>query len=73
MRIRTWSTSAAHRAASIQDGLGGAILNFNQYYITAPARLWATNLIAALLGIAFFLAVLAIERVVVQRAPEHVA
>jgi NitT/TauT family transport system permease protein len=59
--------------ASIQDGLGGAILNFNQYYITAPARLWATNLIAALLGIAFFLAVLALERVVVQRAPEHVA
>jgi NitT/TauT family transport system permease protein len=59
--------------ASIQDGLGGAILNFNQYYITAPTRLWATNLIAALLGIAFFLAVLAAERVVVRRAPEHVA
>jgi NitT/TauT family transport system permease protein len=59
--------------ASIQDGLGGAILNFNQYYITAPTRLWATNLVAALLGIAFFLAVLAVERVVVRRAPEHVA
>jgi NitT/TauT family transport system permease protein len=59
--------------ASIQDGLGGAILNFNQYYITAPARLWATNLIAALLGITFFLAVVAVERVVVHRAPEHVA
>ena len=41
--------------ASIQNGLGGAILNFNQYYVTAPTRLWATNLIAALLGIAFFL------------------
>jgi NitT/TauT family transport system permease protein len=59
--------------ASIQDGLGGAILNFNQYYITAPARLWATNLIAALLGITFFLVVVAIERVAVHRAPEHVA
>jgi NitT/TauT family transport system permease protein len=59
--------------ASVQDGLGGAILNFNQYYIAAPTRLWATNLIAALLGIAFFLAVLAAERVVVRRAPEHVA
>ena len=58
--------------ASIQDGLGGAILNFNQYYITAPARLWATNLIAALLGITFFLAVLLAERLVVRRAPEHV-
>jgi NitT/TauT family transport system permease protein len=59
--------------ASIQDGLGGAILNFNQYYITAPTRLWATNLIAALLGITFFLAVLLAERAVVRRAPEHVA
>jgi NitT/TauT family transport system permease protein len=59
--------------ASIQDGLGGAILNFNQYYASAPTRLWATNLIAAALGIAFFLAVVAVERVVVKRAPEHVA
>ena len=59
--------------ASIQDGLGGAILNFNQYYASAPTRLWATNLIAAALGIAFFLAVVAAERLVVTRAPEHVA
>src|ERR687895_1170839 len=59
--------------ASIQDGLGGAILNFNQYYTSSPASLWATNLIAALLGIAFFLAVVAAERLVVRRAPEHVA
>jgi NitT/TauT family transport system permease protein len=59
--------------ASIQDGLGGAILNFNQYYASAPTRLWATNVIAALLGIAFFLAVLAAEKLVVHRAPEHYA
>jgi NitT/TauT family transport system permease protein len=59
--------------ASIQDGLGGAILNFNQYYITSPTSLWATNLIAALLGITFFLVVLLAERLVVHRAPEHVA
>ena len=59
--------------ASIQNGLGGAILNFNQYYITAPTRLWATNLIAALVGIAFFLAVLLAERLVVRSAPENVA
>ncbi len=59
--------------ASIQDGLGGAILNFNQYYASAPTRLWATNLVAAALGIAFFLAVVAAERAVVRRAPEHVA
>jgi NitT/TauT family transport system permease protein len=59
--------------ASIQDGLGGAILNFNQYYVASPPSLWATNLIAALVGIAFFLAVLAAEKAVVHRAPEHVA
>ena len=59
--------------ASIQDGLGGAILNFNQYYTSSPASLWATNLIAALLGIAFFLVVVGAERLVVRRAPEHVA
>ncbi|MDQ3822264.1 MAG: ABC transporter permease [Actinomycetota bacterium] len=59
--------------ASIQDGLGGAILNFNQYYASSPPSLWATNLVAAALGIAFFLAVVAAEKLVVRRAPEHVA
>jgi NitT/TauT family transport system permease protein len=59
--------------ASIQDGLGGAILNFNQYYASAPTRLWATNLIAAALGIVFFLVVVGVEKLVVRRAPEHVA
>ena len=59
--------------ASIQDGLGGAILNFNQYYATSPPSLWATNLIAALLGITFFLIVVLVEWIVVRRAPEHVA
>ncbi|MBA2384666.1 MAG: ABC transporter permease [Actinobacteria bacterium] len=59
--------------ASIQDGLGGAILNFNQYYASSPASLWATNLVAATLGIVFFLVVVAAEKLVVRRAPEHVA
>jgi NitT/TauT family transport system permease protein len=59
--------------ASIQDGLGGAILNFNQYYASSPESLWATNLIAAALGIVFFLVVVVVERLVVKRAPEHVA
>ncbi|HSL64169.1 MAG TPA: ABC transporter permease subunit [Gaiellaceae bacterium] len=59
--------------SSIQDGLGGAILNFNQYYLSSPESLWATNLIAALLGITFFLVIAGIERLVVRRAPEHVA
>jgi NitT/TauT family transport system permease protein len=59
--------------ASIQDGLGGAILNFNQYYASSPESLWATNLVAAALGIAFFLVVVLAERLVVRTAPENVA
>ena len=49
----------AEPAASIQGGLGGAIVNFSQYYSIEPQELWATNIIAALLGIVFFLAVVA--------------
>jgi NitT/TauT family transport system permease protein len=59
--------------SSIQEGLGGAIINFNQYYLNSPSSLWATNLIAALLGISFFLAIALAERLVVRRAPEHIA
>jgi NitT/TauT family transport system permease protein len=57
--------------ASIQSGLGGAILNFNQYYASSPESLWATNIIAALLGISFFLLIVLTEKLVVRRAPEH--
>jgi NitT/TauT family transport system permease protein len=59
--------------SSIQDGLGGAILNFNQYYLNSPESLWATNLIAALVGITFFLVIVILEHLVVRRAPEHIA
>ena len=59
--------------ASIQDGLGGAIVNFNQYYSTAPTRLWATNIVCAALGLAFFAAVLIAERLILRRAPENIA
>jgi NitT/TauT family transport system permease protein len=52
--------------SSIQGGLGGA-------YITSPASLWATNVVAAALGITFFSVVVLAERLVVHRAPEHVA
>jgi NitT/TauT family transport system permease protein len=57
--------------SGIQDGLGGKIIVFNQYYSLDPTQLWATNIIAALLGIAFFLLVLLAERLVVRRAPEY--
>ncbi len=59
--------------SSIQDGLAGAILNFNQYYITSPESLWATNIVAAALGILFFVVVALAERLLVRRAPENVA
>jgi NitT/TauT family transport system permease protein len=59
--------------SSITGGLGGAILNFNQYYSLEPRNLWATNIVAAALGIAFFLVVVAAEKLLVRRSPEHVA
>lgn len=57
--------------SSIQAGLGGAIINFNQYYALSPENLWATNLVAAGLGIGFFLLVVLAEKLVVHRAPER--
>ena len=54
----------------LQDGLGGAIINFNQYYSIEPQELWATNMIAAALGILFFLTVVLAEKIVVHRAPD---
>jgi NitT/TauT family transport system permease protein len=59
--------------SSVSGGLGGAILNFAQYYSFQPQNLWATNIIAAGLGISFFLIIVGIEKAVVRRAPEHVA
>jgi NitT/TauT family transport system permease protein len=59
--------------SSIAGGLGGAILNFAQYYTFQPQNLWATNIVAAMLGIVAFLIVIGAEKLVVRRAPEHVA
>jgi NitT/TauT family transport system permease protein len=59
--------------SGLQSGLGGAIINFNQYYSIEPQELWATNIVAAALGILFFVAVVAAEKAVVRRAPERTA
>ncbi|MFN3706573.1 MAG: ABC transporter permease [Thermoflexales bacterium] len=56
----------AELPAGMQRGLGGAILNFNQYYITGPERLWAAILAAAIVGILFFVGVSLVERVVLR-------
>lgn len=58
--------------ASIQEGLGGAIVNFNQYYSLQPTFLWATNVVCAALGLFFFGLVVLAEHLVVRRAPVHV-
>jgi NitT/TauT family transport system permease protein len=57
--------------SSIQSGLGGWIINFNQYDALDPENLWAVNLVAAVLGISFFLVVVLVEKLVVHRAPER--
>ena len=57
--------------SSIPNGLGAQIINFSQYYTTQPRGLWATNVIAAALGISFFLIVVIAEKLVVRRAPEN--
>jgi len=41
----------------VQNGLGRAILDFNQSYITGPEKLWAAIFVTALLGITFYLLV----------------
>ena len=57
----------------LQDGLGGAIINFNQYYSIEPQELWATNIVCAAVGIVFFVIVVIVEKTVVRRAPEETA
>jgi NitT/TauT family transport system permease protein len=39
--------------SGIPDGLGAAILNFKQYYVSGPEKLWATIIVAAGLGLVF--------------------
>ena len=47
--------------SGIRDGLGGAILNFNQFYVSGPPKLWAAITVAAVVGIGFFALVRAAE------------
>jgi NitT/TauT family transport system permease protein len=50
--------------SGIRDGLGGAILNFNQYYISGPEKLGASILITAVVGIGFYLIIIVLERLI---------
>ena len=51
----------------VQQGLGRAILTFNEQYITGPEKLWATILVASLVGIMFFVVVKVIEIAALSR------
>jgi NitT/TauT family transport system permease protein len=50
----------------IPDGLGRAIINFNNQYISGPEKLWATILAAAILGIVFFSIIWLVESYVLR-------
>lgn len=52
--------------SGIRDGLGGAILNFNQYYAIQPHKLWAVIIFTAVVGILFFVSVSLLERVMLR-------
>ena len=39
--------------SGIPDGLGSALLNYNQYYSQGPERLWATIIMCSILGLGF--------------------
>jgi len=41
------------QTAGVASGLGSAIINYNQYYISAPERLWATIVMCTLVGFVF--------------------
>jgi len=58
---------------SIQAGLGRIISTFNSYYITGPEKLWAAILAAALLGMAFFTCVRAVEHLALRGRSLEVA
>jgi NitT/TauT family transport system permease protein len=53
----------------IPHGLGRAIINFNQQYITGPEKLWAAILVASLLGVTFFVLIRVLELIALRGRP----
>lgn len=53
----------------IANGLGRVIINYNQYYITGPEKLWAAIIASGILGVAFYLIVRAVEVAVLRGRP----
>jgi NitT/TauT family transport system permease protein len=52
--------------SGIREGLGGAILNFNQYYAITPHKLWAVIIFTSFVGILFFISITLVERLMLR-------
>jgi NitT/TauT family transport system permease protein len=52
--------------SGVASGLGSAIINYNQYYISGPERLWATMVMCTVIGFVFIGAINVAERVLTQ-------
>ena len=52
--------------SGIPYGLGSSILNFKQYYVSGPSKLWATIIVAAMLGLVFVGLVRVVEALVTR-------
>ena len=72
MPRRIWRSTAAivgEGPGGIPNGLGRAIINFNNQYISGPEKLWAAIFVAGVLGIGFFLVIRAAEIIVLRGRP----
>ncbi|MFL5689439.1 MAG: ABC transporter permease [Chloroflexota bacterium] len=54
------------QTAGVAAGLGSAIINYNQYYVSAPERLWATIVMCTLVGFVFVGAINVAERLLTR-------
>ena len=52
--------------SGISEGLGRALLDFSRFYITGPQKLWAALVVAAGVGILFFVVVVLAEKIVLR-------
>jgi NitT/TauT family transport system permease protein len=54
------------QTAGVAAGLGSAIINYNQYYVSAPERLWATIVMCTFVGFFFVGAINIAEKIVTR-------
>lgn len=54
------------QTAGVAAGLGSAIINYNQYYISAPERLWATIVMCTFVGLFFVGAITVAEKIITR-------